>query len=803
MASESPKDVSRVVIFANLGQPPFDNNLLPAVRAFERLADVRVVAPHRHAGFVGTGGAEPAEIPGSAVDEALEEGMPDLAICLGGGLVVGDRSRFAASTRWVGVALSDPLGLAASFEIAPRFDLFYTQDPQCLPAYGERGLDARRLDIAVDPDLLEPAAEEAGPPRRDVIFYGKHTPYRDEILGRLAAELDVALFGHAWDERWSLEPLPALVDSAGLAREIARSRLALELAVLDDAPEPWKDTWRITYRPFFAAACGVPTLVESSPRLGEYFRPGEEIATFESPDDVVSSARRLLADDEGRREMGRAARRRLRAEHTWRHRARQILRDLQELGTLAALILVVILAACGPAPSPVAENDAGRPPHVILVTVDTLRADRLGVYGHVRDTSPRIDRWAAGGVVFERAYAPSAVTCPTHASLFTSRLPPSTGVLSNRQRFPGHLPTLMDVLGDAGYFTVGAVSSVALARQFGLQNELHRFDDDLTSHELNRPGIGERPAEETLAAARRLVAERPADRPLFLWVHLIDPHGPYVPPREADRFVSDAHYDEQSRGLPLGDGPFPGRAIPGYQRLGEHREVAFYEARYDAEIRYVDAELGAFFDHLEAEGILGDALVILTSDHGETLAETNRPQVFSHGVLAHEEVVRVPLIVRPPPTAPGASEIDWSDLVASRPVALVDLAPSVLEWLGLEAPESFLGRSWWRPEEGDEIIVSFGAHGSARLEEEIGSQHSVLRGPWRFVRSTGDGSVALYDHRDDPLEQADVAAEHPGVATELEAELDRLFRELPRVRSRAIEEDEELREQLRALGYAE
>lgn len=329
MASDpSTSAPRRVVIFANLGQPPFDNNLLPAVRAFERLAETKVVAPVGHEGFVGTGGATPAEIPESAVEEALGPGMPDLVICLGGGLVPKSRGRFATRTRFVGVALSDPLGLAASFAIAPFFDLFYTQDPQCLPAYRERGLDALRLDVAVDPELLAPAAEEAGPPRRDVIFYGKWTPYRDEILRRLDAELDVALFGHSWDESWSLEARPALGDSASLAREIARSRVALELARLDEAPEPWNGTWRITYRPFFAAACGMASLVEASPRLEGYFRPGEEIATFGSPDDVVASARRLLADEERRREMGEAARRRVREEHTWDHRARQILRDL-------------------------------------------------------------------------------------------------------------------------------------------------------------------------------------------------------------------------------------------------------------------------------------------------------------------------------------------------------------------------------------------------------------------------------------------------------------------------------------------
>lgn len=320
----------RVALACNLGQPPFNNNLLPALRAFERVAEVQLIDPLQFRGYAPTGGARPAALPGAELVAALAETAPDLVVCLGGGLFVPARTRehLAPGTRFVGIALSDPLALATSLEIAPEFDLFYTQDPQVLDAYARVGIAARRCDIAVDLELYHP---EAAAPDCDVLYYGKWTPYRDSVVSRLGRRFAVKLHAHAGETRWSLPTAPTLASPEALRSALNRARLALELALLDDAPPPYRDAWRITYRPFFAAACGVASLVEASPRLAEFFAPPEEIVTFADPDALMRGVERLLGDEWLRREIGTRARARVARDHTWDRRVRAILEDVARL----------------------------------------------------------------------------------------------------------------------------------------------------------------------------------------------------------------------------------------------------------------------------------------------------------------------------------------------------------------------------------------------------------------------------------------------------------------------------------------
>lgn len=317
---------TRVLILGNVGQAPYSNNLLPPVRAFERAAEVRLVEPRLMPGFASTGGSAPAEVPHGPVAEAVADFAPDMVVCLAGGTFLAPATRqvLPAAAVMVGIALSDPLGLAASLAIAPEFDLFYTQDPASVPAYEHAGIAVRRCDLAVDLEMFAPAAVE---PDCDVVFYGKRTPYREEVLERLAPEVSVRVHGYAWDPGWRVPTGPQLDTPETLAAGICRARVALELAVMDDAPPPFTGRWRITPRPFIAAACGVPSLIEASPTLSEFFAPGEEIATFGAPDDVAAAALALLGDERRRLEMGRAARRRAAACHTWDQRVAAVLAD--------------------------------------------------------------------------------------------------------------------------------------------------------------------------------------------------------------------------------------------------------------------------------------------------------------------------------------------------------------------------------------------------------------------------------------------------------------------------------------------
>ena len=323
--------LSSILVFGNVSQQPFVNNLLPPVRALRKVGDVTLVEPFRIEGFVGTGGASPALIPHHAVVDALKECRPDLVVCLAGALYLSDESRalFPANTVFAGFALSDPLGLDASLAIAPSFDLFYTQDPRTIDAYRAKGIAVRRSDPAVDPELFYPMPDVAK--QCDMIFYGKWTAFREEILRELAREFAVRIHAYPAEKRWTLPVSPPLNTPDELRIGLNATRLALEFAVLDDAVGPFRGTSRLTNRPQHAAACEIPTLIDDFDFLPQFFEPDVEIAPFRSPAELIAKARALLSDDAARTQMGRAARARVVRSHTWDQRIAMLMRDVQTL----------------------------------------------------------------------------------------------------------------------------------------------------------------------------------------------------------------------------------------------------------------------------------------------------------------------------------------------------------------------------------------------------------------------------------------------------------------------------------------
>ena len=317
---------AELVIFGNVSQPPFCNNLYPPLRAFQRVFRTALVEPATIPGFVPTGGAKPALVPDEAVVPHTDP-PPDAIVCLGGGLHFSKHARrmFPRSTAFVGFALSDPYGLEASFAIAPEYDLFYTQDPQTLHAYADRGIAAKRCDPATDPELYRPLKAA---PECDILYYGKWTPYRNDLLEALAEHFSVRVHAYAGDTRWSVPARPPLETPDALCAALNGARLALETALVDDVHGKYRGTFRITPRAFFAASCGVPSLVEAFPRLREFFEPGVEIAVFPSKDDVVAAAAAILGDEPARLAMGRRARQRALREHTWDRRVETFVLDL-------------------------------------------------------------------------------------------------------------------------------------------------------------------------------------------------------------------------------------------------------------------------------------------------------------------------------------------------------------------------------------------------------------------------------------------------------------------------------------------
>jgi arylsulfatase len=325
----------------------------------------------------------------------------------------------------------------------------------------------------------------------------------------------------------------------------------------------------------------------------------------------------------------------------------------------------------------------GRPPaaapSVLLVTVDTLRADHLGAYGFASDTSPRLDALAAESALFERAIAASSRTAPAHASMLTSRWvrEHSIGHHNGSTRLAEAEPTLAAIFREAGYATAAFISNAMLQRRVGLDRGFDHYDDELPESEFNRAAF-ERRADRTTARASAWLSEL-RGAPFFLWVQYNDPHGPYAPPPPYDEHFQLAGAPDEAP-LPVLYVQRGWFGIPAYQALPGLRRPSQYRSRYAGEIRYFDEWLGQLL--AAAERAAGDRAlaVLLTADHGESLGEEDF--YFSHGHATTPDLSHVPFLLRAPGVAPGRrTEIAHH----------VDILPTLLELAGLPIPADARG----------------------------------------------------------------------------------------------------------------
>lgn len=308
-------------------QPPFINNLIGVLRAFQRVGEVVCVEQRTLAGFVDTGGAAPAPLPVAATLAAVAGMQPDLVVCAAGAIHVPPEIKaiLPVAAVYIGLALSDPLGLPVSLAIAPHFDLYYTHDPTSMAAYREAGIAIRECPPAVDGELFHPLRVEKD---CDVLFAGKWTPGREGLIRDLREDgCAVRVLAHPWEHRWGVPTEESADSPESLCEALNRARLCLEFAVIDDFPPPAEGAWRLTNRPQFAAACGVPSIIEADPLLARYFEPGSEILAYRDRRDLVTAVRELLADPGRLAEMGRRARARVLRDHLWDQRVQMLLAD--------------------------------------------------------------------------------------------------------------------------------------------------------------------------------------------------------------------------------------------------------------------------------------------------------------------------------------------------------------------------------------------------------------------------------------------------------------------------------------------
>ncbi len=366
--------------------------------------------------------------------------------------------------------------------------------------------------------------------------------------------------------------------------------------------------------------------------------------------------------------------------------------------------------------------------NLLLITLDTTRADHLGAYGYGRAATPTLDSLAGRGTVFTRFFTNVPLTLPAHATILTGLLPPEHGLRVNGAgRLPEEIPTLAEYFSRSGWRTGAFVAAFVLDREFGLDRGFEVYDDyDVPRSDeiydesaMYRYRRGDRVADAALA----WLAEDDG-RPFFCWVHFFDPHRPYYFP------------------APPGEG---------------------MEGAYDREIAFMDSQVGRLLDFLKQHGLEEETVVIALGDHGEGLGDHGEEE---HGLLLYNPVVRVPLIAARPGREDGPAEVDTL-------LSAVDLFPTLLELFGLDPRRDLSGRSFVSTLEGEAM-----EDGEAYLETEFPRTEygwsplaSLVAGDWKYIRAPRE---ELYNLATDPEETINLIDRQPGRVAKLSARLDEI-----------------------------
>jgi arylsulfatase A-like enzyme/Tfp pilus assembly protein PilF len=441
--------------------------------------------------------------------------------------------------------------------------------------------------------------------------------------------------------------------------------------------------------------------------------------------------------------------------------------------TFRRLILVVMALTALPA---TAQTPAKPALNVVLITIDTLRADHVGCYGYRQIKTPNIDGLAADGVRFERAFAVVPVTLPSHSSMLTGTYP----MLSGMHDFSGNKlsplqPTLASVLKQAGYQTGAVIGAAVLDSRFGLNQGFDFYYDHFEFSRLDEANLDEmeRPgnvvADVALDWLEKDWLAKNSQKKFFLWMHLYDPHFPYHPPEPYSR-----EYAAQP---------------------------------YDGEIAFADEQVGRLLRFLKEKGIYQNTVIVLCGDHGESLGEHGEK---THGFFIYNATMHVPLIIRLPEQLPRRLPEKTVARTLADPVSLVDLMPTVLEAVGLQVPSQVQGRSLLREIRPDPSAPDAQANHERTLYGEtflprIHFDWSELRGSentkYHFIDAP---RPELYDLTKDPGETHNLLTEKKAVAEEMRAKLVAMIRDYSAGKELAEKTglDPALMERLKSLGYA-
>ena len=420
-----------------------------------------------------------------------------------------------------------------------------------------------------------------------------------------------------------------------------------------------------------------------------------------------------------------------------------------------------VLSACLAALTSCGSDSSAKQPNVLLVTLDTVRADYLSSYGHPGGLTPKLDALAADGTRFEFCISSSAVTPVSHATILTGRYPHNHGLrvlaADGGCRLPDDVPSLASLYKAQGYSTAAVHSSFAVSDWFGLAQGFDHFDSFDSTVELDEQGARwdeshQRRADDTTDRVLALLEDFP--EPWFVWIHYWDPHDPLIVP--PDEFLPED--------------------IPRFEKGRYAGRVRPTDLQYAEELRYVDGEFGRILDRLKERDLYEDSIVVVTSDHGEGLSDGAERHDWTFHRILYQEQIHVPLIVK----APGTASTECDSLVRTA-----DIFPTLLELSDLPVPGEFDGASLVGLMSGDSEEPRFayadqinGYDFNAKMLQKrphADFLHCAMDRDWKLIyRPNFPEMTELYSLRDDPLEERNLANEQPAQVRRL---LEQLARE--------------------------
>lgn len=407
-------------------------------------------------------------------------------------------------------------------------------------------------------------------------------------------------------------------------------------------------------------------------------------------------------------------------------------------------------------------------PNVVFISVDTLRADHLGVYGFHRNTTPHLDRLAEQSLLFENAVCEQPQTGPSMIAMLSARVPRVTGAIRNGVPLPPGTPTAPIVFESAGYETAAIVSNYNLKPNLsGLDRGFAHYDADFGKRWWGKKK-NELDAEEVTDRALAWLAQRDTARPMFFWVHYMDPHAPYKKKRG---FAEQLH---------------------GGNRV-QKRRIDPPEERYQTEVAFADQQIGRLLDALPEE----DTFIVFIADHGESLGNHN---YWGHTRYIYQNTMHVPFFIHGPGIEPART---------GAPVRGIDVGPTLLALAGLPVPDSMNGMNLLeqRPEpDAARVFETYGGNvpDGEEVREALATRPPQRQGiiveNWKLIRNE-DGGRELYNIADDPGEEHNLAGENPEKREALETQLEAWHQQTPRNQSTADALSEEDLKMLEAQGY--